>query len=140
MTGWTRHGGNVGGAQCVVCAADDAARHGTFDAYGYRDESGLERVALVAPQLSTAPLVRVHSECLTGESLASSHCDCSAQLEDALERIAAEGGVLVYLRGHGARGIWLVDKLRAYRLWRIACCSARRAAKRLDRAHRLPAG
>jgi 3,4-dihydroxy 2-butanone 4-phosphate synthase/GTP cyclohydrolase II len=60
-------------------------------------------------------LVRVHSECLTGEVLGSLRCDCGDQLDGALERIAAAGhGVLVYLRGHEGRGIGLVNKLRAY--------------------------
>ena len=61
------------------------------------------------------PLVRVHSECLTGDVFGSSRCDCGAQLHDAIERIAREGGYIVYLRQEG-RGIGLNAKLRAYRL------------------------
>jgi len=62
-------------------------------------------------------LVRVHSECLTGDVFGSLRCDCGPQLNSALERIAAEGrGVLVYLRGHEGRGIGLGHKIRAYRL------------------------
>ncbi|CAB4807257.1 unannotated protein [freshwater metagenome] len=61
--------------------------------------------------------MRVHSECLTGDIFGSMRCDCGVQLDNALERIAAEGaGVLVYLRGHEGRGIGLGHKLRAYTL------------------------
>ena len=56
------------------------------------------------------------SECLTGEAFGSLKCECGPQLDAALDAIAAEGGVVVYLRGHEGRGIGLVDKLRAYRL------------------------
>jgi len=64
-----------------------------------------------------APLVRVHSECLTGDVFGSQRCDCGAQLHAALDMIAAEGrGVVVYLRGHEGRGIGLGHKLRAYEL------------------------
>lgn len=64
----------------------------------------------------TAPLVRLHSECLTGDVFGSYRCDCGPQLHLGLERIAAEGGTLVYLRRHEGRGIGLVNKLRAYQL------------------------
>jgi 3,4-dihydroxy 2-butanone 4-phosphate synthase/GTP cyclohydrolase II len=60
--------------------------------------------------------VRVHSECLTGEAFGSLKCECGPQLDAALDTIAAEGGVVVYLRGHEGRGIGLVNKLKAYRL------------------------
>lgn len=63
-----------------------------------------------------APLVRLHSECLTGDVFGSRRCDCGPQLHLAMERIAREGGTLVYLRRHEGRGIGLVNKLRAYRL------------------------
>jgi 3,4-dihydroxy 2-butanone 4-phosphate synthase/GTP cyclohydrolase II len=94
--------------------------HGDFTAYGYRitvDQS--EHVALVYGDV-TGPepvLTRVHSECLTGDVFGSSRCDCGPQLDEALERIVAEGrGVVVYLRGHEGRGIGLVAKLQAYQL------------------------
>ena len=60
--------------------------------------------------------MRVHSECLTGEAFGSLKCECGPQLEAALDAIATDGGVVVYLRGHEGRGIGLVNKLRAYKL------------------------
>lgn len=95
-------------------------RYGLFDIYGYRaSSSGLEQVALVYGRLpATEPvLVRIHSECLTGEVFGSLRCDCQAQLELSLDTIAANGsGIVVYLRGHEGRGIGLINKLRAYAL------------------------
>ena len=93
--------------------------HGTFRAVGYRDVvTGAEHLALVSPRglSGRAPLVRLHSECLTGDTFGSQRCDCGPQLERALERVAAEGGVVVYLRGHEGRGVGLVAKLQAYAL------------------------
>jgi 3,4-dihydroxy 2-butanone 4-phosphate synthase/GTP cyclohydrolase II len=95
------------------------SRHGEFSAVGFRDRlTGDEHVALVSPRGSEGPnpLVRLHSECLTGDAFGSLRCDCGPQLERSLERIAAEGGVLVYLRGHEGRGVGLVSKLQAYAL------------------------
>ena len=98
-------------------------RHGDFTAYGYRiTTDGSEHIALVHGDVSSLGvddpvLTRVHSECLTGDVFGSSRCDCGPQLDEALERIAAEGrGVVVYLRGHEGRGIGLVAKLQAYQL------------------------
>lgn len=64
----------------------------------------------------TAPLVRLHSECLTGDVFGSRRCDCGPQLHQALALLAREGGTLLYLRGHEGRGIGLANKLRAYAL------------------------
>jgi GTP cyclohydrolase II len=95
-------------------------RYGQFDIYGYRsDPGGIDQVALVYGPLPlpSPTLVRIHSECLTGEVFGSLRCDCQPQLELALESIVANGaGVVVYLRGHEGRGIGLINKLRAYSL------------------------
>jgi 3,4-dihydroxy 2-butanone 4-phosphate synthase/GTP cyclohydrolase II len=100
--------------------------HGAFTALGYRSEpDGVEHIALVAGGLGADGrlidgedvLVRVHSECLTGDVFGSQRCDCGPQLNAALDRISTEGrGVLIYLRGHEGRGIGLLPKLRAYQL------------------------
>ena len=94
-------------------------RHGTFDAIGYRDlVTGTEHIALVNPRRADPGpvLVRLHSECLTGDAFGSLRCDCGPQLDRSLARVAAEGGAVVYLRGHEGRGVGLVNKLRAYAL------------------------
>ena len=90
--------------------------HGAFAAVGYRDRlTGAEHVALVSPHgLGPAPVVRVHSECLTGDAFGSLRCDCGPQLDAALARIGSAPGVVVYLRGQEGRGVGLLDKLRAY--------------------------
>ena len=93
-------------------------RHGPFRAVGYSDRlTGAEHVALVAgrPPASGA-LVRVHSECLTGDAFGSARCDCGPQLDAALAAAAEEGGVVVYLGGHEGRGIGLLAKLAAYEM------------------------
>jgi 3,4-dihydroxy 2-butanone 4-phosphate synthase/GTP cyclohydrolase II len=93
-------------------------RFGTFTAHGYRDLlTGAEHVALVAPRTGDgAPLVRVHSECLTGDGFGSLRCDCGPQLAASLRAVAEDGGAVVYLRGHEGRGIGLLAKLTAYAL------------------------
>ena len=96
--------------------------HGPFRVRAYRDRStGADHVAWIAPDKDgNAPangtLVRVHSECLTGEAFGSLKCECGPQLQSALDTIEAEGGVVIYLRGHEGRGIGLINKLKAYRL------------------------
>lgn len=94
--------------------------YGEFVAHAYRSVvDGEEHVAYVMGDVDGGdpPLVRVHSECLTGDILASIRCDCGPQLQLALKMIADEGrGVLVYLRGHEGRGIGIGHKLRAYAL------------------------
>ena len=94
--------------------------HGRFWIHGFRDQrTGAEHVALV-PQDPTAPaatpLVRVHSECLTGDAFGSRRCDCGAQLSTAMELVGTQGGAVVYLRGHEGRGIGLRAKIDAYAL------------------------
>ncbi len=96
---------------------------GEFHAVGYRNDiDGTEHVALVAgdpAQLAGADdvLVRVHSECLTGDAFASARCDCGPQLHESMRRIHEAGrGVVVYVRGHEGRGIGLLAKLQAYAL------------------------
>ena len=97
--------------------------HGTFQMHGYAVEPGREHVALVLGDLAHAgsngdvPLVRVHSECLTGDAFGSWRCDCGEQLDAAMREIGREGlGVVIYLRGHEGRGIGLHAKLHAYAL------------------------
>lgn len=93
--------------------------YGHFEAIGYLDhDRGEEQVALVHGDLGTERvLVRLHSECLTGDAFGSRHCECGDQLAAALRAVVAEGGgVVVYLKGHEGRGIGLLAKLRAMAL------------------------
>lgn len=93
---------------------------GKFTAYGYRGIiNGIEHVALVYgdPKPGDDVLVRVHSECLTGDVFASRRCDCGQQLHASLNAIVENGqGVLIYMRGHEGRGIGILAKLQAYHL------------------------
>jgi 3,4-dihydroxy 2-butanone 4-phosphate synthase/GTP cyclohydrolase II len=102
----------------LVAEAALPTRHGMFRVRGYRDlRTGAEHVALVSMVRPTgAPVVRVHSECLTGDAFGSERCDCGSQLEASMELAAREGGAVVYLRGHEGRGIGLLAKLEAYHL------------------------
>ncbi|KAL5982305.1 Bifunctional riboflavin biosynthesis protein RIBA 1, chloroplastic [Asimina triloba] len=93
---------------------------GPFQAYCYRSQlDGIEHIAMIKGDIGDGQdiLVRVHSECLTGDIFGSARCDCGNQLALAMEKIEKAGrGVLVYLRGHEGRGIGLGHKLRAYNL------------------------
>lgn len=115
----------------ATSVADLPTAHGHFRVHGYRDlRTGAEHVALVplavpaggggavdpGPDAPAAPLVRVHSECLTGDAFGSLRCDCGPQLQASMERVAAQGGAVVYLRGHEGRGIGLLAKIGAYEL------------------------
>jgi 3,4-dihydroxy 2-butanone 4-phosphate synthase / GTP cyclohydrolase II len=95
-------------------------RAGEFTAYGYESKlDGSTHVALVVGDVMHASdvLVRVHSECLTGDVFHSLRCDCGAQLEEAMRRVQEAGtGVILYMAGHEGRGIGLANKLRAYEL------------------------
>jgi 3,4-dihydroxy 2-butanone 4-phosphate synthase / GTP cyclohydrolase II len=94
---------------------------GEWQAIGYHNSvDDTEHVALILGDPAVAgsgPLVRMHSECLTGDVFGSRRCDCGTQLTAAMAAIAAEGrGIVLYLRGHEGRGIGLLSKLRAYQL------------------------
>ncbi|MDB9741751.1 GTP cyclohydrolase II, partial [Akkermansiaceae bacterium] len=91
---------------------------GDFDCHLYEvDNDGSHHLALVKGEIKSEEptLVRVHSECLTGDVFASKRCDCGGQLHQAMKRISEEGGVLLYLRQEG-RGIGLPAKIKAYKL------------------------
>lgn len=107
-----------------IAEARIPTQHGEFRAVGYTsiyDE--VEHVALVLGDISGPEddgndvLVRVHSECLTGDVFGSRRCDCGPQLDAAMEMVAKEGrGIVLYMRGHEGRGIGLMHKLQAYQL------------------------
>ncbi len=86
--------------------------------HAFRSEvDGTEHLALVKHPLPAVPLVRVHSECLTGEALGSLRCDCGPQLQKSIQMISeSEGGVVIYLRNQEGRGIGLANKIHAYAL------------------------
>lgn len=95
---------------------------GEFGTRAYRDRrTGVDHLALIAPEPDGSmpgkgALVRVHSECITGEAFRSLKCECGPQLTSSLELVHQRGGVVVYLRGQEGRGIGLANKLRAYQL------------------------
>ena len=105
------HGGPV---------VDLPTRFGVFRAQAWTDEiTEVEHLAVSSPVPSldgAAPLVRLHSECLTGDVFGSYRCDCGEQLDYALEVISRCGGTLLYLRGQEGRGIGLANKIKAYAL------------------------
>lgn len=101
-----------------IASAKLPTRYGDFTVRAYQDsELGTVHMALISEKTpeSTA-LVRVHSECLTGESFGSLRCDCGPQLQQAMRQVAAEGGAIIYLRGQEGRGIGLSEKIKAYAL------------------------
>ncbi|MBI5085246.1 MAG: GTP cyclohydrolase II [Acidobacteria bacterium] len=102
-----------------VAEADFPTEYGHFRIHGFEGRRGTHReeaVVLAMGALSSPVLVRIHSQCLTGDVFHSLRCDCRAQLELALESIAAEGrGMVIYEKKEG-RGIGLLNKLRAYQL------------------------
>jgi 3,4-dihydroxy 2-butanone 4-phosphate synthase/GTP cyclohydrolase II len=103
-----------------VAEARIPTQYGDFTCYAYEEIlDGTTHLAFVkgAPAGEEHVLVRVHSECLTGDVFGSLRCDCGPQLHAAMQRIADEGmGVVVYLRGHEGRGIGIANKMRAYKL------------------------
>jgi 3,4-dihydroxy 2-butanone 4-phosphate synthase/GTP cyclohydrolase II len=91
--------------------------HGEFRFRAYRDRmTGADHLAIIAGNPTNGALVRVHSECVTGEVFGSLKCECGPQLDSALNAIQHDGGVVIYMRGHEGRGIGLINKLKAYRL------------------------
>ena len=91
-------------------------RYGDFRIIAFDNELDFrEHVAIVKEPYGEVPLVRVHSKCLTGDTLASLKCDCGSQLSNALRMIAQEGGILLYMDQEG-RGIGLKEKIKAYEL------------------------
>lgn len=101
-----------------IATAKLPTKFGDFTVRAYRDaELGAVHIALISEKTPEASaLVRVHSECLTGESFGSLRCDCGPQLHQAMKKIAGEGGAIIYLRGQEGRGIGLSEKIKAYAL------------------------
>ena len=103
-----------------VAEARMPTKYGEFQAVGYRASyDDRDHIALVRGEIGDGEsvLLRVHSECLTGDAFGSLRCDCGKQLDAALEAVAAEGrGIVLYMRGHEGRGIGLLHKLQAYQL------------------------
>lgn len=122
LIAWRReHDHQPAGLESVLGTSERATlptEFGDFAVQAYRDPAtGDDHLVLTSATPATGtPLVRVHSECLTGDAFGSLRCDCGPQLRAALRATAADGGLIVYLRGHEGRGIGLLDKINAYRL------------------------
>lgn len=103
-----------------VAEARIPTSHGTFRTIGYDSVlNGIEHLAMIYGEIGDGEdiLVRVHSECLTGDVLGSLRCDCGPQLSAAMEKVVEAGrGIVLYMRGHEGRGIGLMHKLQAYQL------------------------
>lgn len=101
-----------------IASAKLPTQFGDFTVRAYQDsELGTVHMALISEKAAeSTALVRIHSECLTGESFGSLRCDCGPQLQQAMRQVADEGGAIVYLRGQEGRGIGLSEKIKAYAL------------------------
>ncbi len=100
-----------------IPTAELPTRYGRFELQIFKGARGVEHMVLVKGKPVDNCLVRLHSECATGDILGSLRCDCRSQLEDSMDMInAAECGLLIYMRGHEGRGIGLGNKIRAYAL------------------------
>ncbi len=100
--------------QIISQVANLPTKYGDFKMQAFK-EGEKEHLVLFTEPLPKIPLVRIHSECLTGDALGSRKCDCGEQLQEALKRIAKEGGILIYHRQEG-RNIGLFNKVNAYAL------------------------
>ncbi|MFD1213321.1 GTP cyclohydrolase II [Arthrobacter sp. GCM10027362] len=127
MSGIATGRGNDGGLQQADTAVAPVSggpavqlptAFGVFTARAWTDAAtGVEHLSITSPvPWAQAPLVRLHSECLTGDVFGSYRCDCGEQLDQALALIAEQGGTVLYLRGQEGRGIGLANKIRAYAL------------------------
>jgi 3,4-dihydroxy 2-butanone 4-phosphate synthase / GTP cyclohydrolase II len=99
-----------------IATADLPTAHGVFKVHAFSAEGGHDHVAITAGIPQNPCLLRIHSECATGDIFSSLRCDCRPQLEAALVAIAETNGMIIYLRGHEGRGIGLANKIRAYAL------------------------
>jgi GTP cyclohydrolase II len=101
----------------VKASSNLPTRFGDFRLEVFGEDNGIEHLALTMGQIANGCLVRLHSECATGDLFGSMRCDCGDQLDLALSKIAEAGnGLFVYIRGHEGRGIGLVNKIKAYTL------------------------